>query len=112
MFSKFKMDLESPYQLALLTLFNEKDEWTAAEMCAELNMVDVNGDVGGADLAKCAKYLDSLAKGEHSRRALARVSPPPGRHAHAAHRMRGDAPRLGWRQRDRLVARGLLQAGA
>ena len=71
MFSKFRMDLENPCQLALLLLFNEKDTWTTEEICIEL----------GIDAGKCERYCDSLSKGRagpagsrRSRRSGARAT--------------------------------------
>ena len=44
LFSKFKLELVNPYQLAILMLFNEKDKWTAPEvrplllLCASIRL--------------------------------------------------------------------------
>ena len=51
-FSKFKLELVNPYQLAILMLFNEKDKWTAPELEGQL----------GIKSAELRKYLDSLAR--------------------------------------------------
>jgi cullin 1 len=51
-FNRFKFQLANPYQLAILLLFNERDEWTGPELEAQLNM----------DAATLAPYLDSLAR--------------------------------------------------
>lgn len=51
-FSRFKIQLANPYQLAILLLFNERDEWTGPELEAQL----------GVDEATLAPYIDSLAR--------------------------------------------------